>query len=33
MRKQGRRLAIVIDERQAPLGILTEERLLAPLMR
>lgn len=33
MRKQGRRLAIVIDERQAPVGILTEERLLEPLMR
>ncbi|MBE2282679.1 MAG: DUF21 domain-containing protein [Prosthecobacter sp.] len=33
MRKQGRRLALVIDERQAPVGILTEERLLEPLMR
>lgn len=33
MRKQGRRLAIVVDERQEPLGIITEERLLEPLMR
>jgi CBS domain containing-hemolysin-like protein len=32
MRKSGRRLAIVIDERQAPLGLITEERLLEPLM-
>ncbi|MCB1276887.1 CNNM domain-containing protein [Prosthecobacter sp.] len=33
LRKSGRRLAIVIDERQAPLGLVTEERLLEPLMR
>lgn len=32
MRKQGRRLAIVVDERQLPLGVITEERLLEPLM-
>ena len=32
MRKSGRRLAIVTDERHAPLGLITEERLLAPLM-
>lgn len=32
MRKQGRRLAIVLDERQSPLGLITEERLLEPLM-
>lgn len=32
MRKQGRRLAVVIDERQAPIGLITEERLLEPLM-
>lgn len=33
MRKQGRRLAVVMNERQEPMGILTEERLLEPLMR
>lgn len=33
LRKQGRRLAIVTDERQQPAGVITEERLLAPLMR
>lgn len=33
LRKQGRRLAIVTDARGLPAGILTEERLLAPLMR
>ncbi|MDI1312643.1 CNNM domain-containing protein [Prosthecobacter sp.] len=32
MRKSGRRLAIVVDERQQPLGLITEERLLEPLM-
>lgn len=32
MRKSGRRLAIVVDERQQPLGLITEERLLKPLM-
>ena len=32
MRKSGRRLAIVINERQQPLGLITEERLLEPLM-
>lgn len=32
LRKQGRRLAIVVDERQLPLGLITEERLLEPLM-
>jgi CBS domain containing-hemolysin-like protein len=32
MRKSGRRLAIVVDERQHPLGLITEERLLEPLM-
>lgn len=32
MRKSGRRLAIVIDERHSPLGLITEERLLEPLM-
>ncbi|MGV3663503.1 MAG: CNNM domain-containing protein [Prosthecobacter sp.] len=33
MRKQGRRLAVVVDERQQPVGIITEDRLLEPLMR
>lgn len=33
MRKQGRRLAVVVDERQQAVGIITEERLLEPLMR
>lgn len=33
LRKKGRRLAIVIDERHSPVGFVTEERLLAPLMR
>jgi CBS domain containing-hemolysin-like protein len=33
MRKQGRRLAIVVDARHSPLGLVTEERLLEPLMR
>lgn len=33
MRKQGRRLAVVMDERQQPVGVITEERLLEPLMR
>jgi len=33
MRKSGRRLAIVVDERQQPVGLITEERLLEPLMR
>lgn len=32
MRKQGRRLAIVVDERHSPVGFVTEERLLEPLM-
>ena len=32
LRKSGRRLAIVVDERQQPLGLITEERLLEPLM-
>jgi CBS domain containing-hemolysin-like protein len=32
MRKQGRRLAIVMDERQQPVGFVTEARLLEPLM-
>ena len=32
MRKSGRRLAIVVNERQQPLGLITEERLLEPLM-
>lgn len=32
MRKQGRRLAIIVDERHSPLGLVTEERLLEPLM-
>lgn len=32
LRKQGRRLAIVLDERQHPVGLITEEHLLAPLM-
>ncbi len=33
MRKQGRRLAVVVDEKQQPMGIITEDRLLEPLMR
>ncbi|MFC5453864.1 CNNM domain-containing protein [Prosthecobacter fluviatilis] len=33
MRKSGRRLAIVVDEKQQPVGLVTEERLLEPLMR
>lgn len=33
LRKKGRRLAIVIDERHSPVGFITEERLLAPLMK
>ncbi|WP_395741364.1 CNNM domain-containing protein [Prosthecobacter sp.] len=33
LRKSGRRLAIVLDERQQPVGLITEERLLEPLMR
>ena len=33
LRKSGRRLAIVVDEKQQPLGLVTEERLLEPLMR
>jgi CBS domain containing-hemolysin-like protein len=33
LRKQGRRLAIVTDERQQPAGVITEARLLEPLMR
>lgn len=33
MRKKGRRLAVVVDERQQPMGIITEDRLLEPLMR
>ncbi|HEY1052103.1 MAG TPA: CNNM domain-containing protein [Prosthecobacter sp.] len=33
MRKKGRRLAVVVDERQQPVGIITEDRLLEPLMR
>jgi CBS domain containing-hemolysin-like protein len=33
MRKQGRRLAIVMDERQQPVGFVSEARLLEPLMR
>jgi len=33
LRKQGRRLAIVVDERQHPVGLITEDHLLAPLMR
>ena len=33
LRKQGRRLAIVTDERHEPAGVVTEERLLEPLMR
>jgi CBS domain containing-hemolysin-like protein len=33
LRKSGRRLAIVVDDRQQPLGLITEEQLLAPLMR
>ncbi len=33
LRKSGRRLAIVVDDRQQPLGLITEERLLEPLMR
>lgn len=32
LRKQGRRLAIVIDDRLHPIGLITEEHLLAPLM-
>jgi len=32
LRKQGRRLAIVTDARQQPAGVITEERLLVPLM-
>ncbi len=32
LRKSGRRLAIVVDERQMPAGLITEERLLEPLM-
>lgn len=32
LRKSGRRLAVVVDERQQPLGLITEERLLEPLM-
>ena len=32
LRKSGRRLAIVVDDRQSPLGLITEERLLEPLM-
>ncbi len=32
LRKQGRRLAIVVDERQQPIGLVTEECLLEPLM-
>lgn len=33
MRKKGRRLAVVVSERQEPMGIITEDRLLEPLMR
>ncbi len=33
LRRQGRRLAIVTDERQQPAGVITEQRLLEPLMR
>jgi CBS domain containing-hemolysin-like protein len=33
LRKQGRRLAIVTDARGLPAGLITEEHLLAPLMR
>lgn len=33
LRKQGRRLAIVTDQRNLPVGLLTEEHLLEPLMR
>ncbi len=32
MRRQGRRLAIVADAQQSPLGLVTEENLLRPLM-
>lgn len=32
LRKQGRRLAVVVDTAQQPLGLVTEEGLLAPLM-
>lgn len=32
LRKQGRRLAIVLDDRQQACGVITEEQLLAPLM-
>lgn len=33
LRKQGRRLAIVTDARGLPAGLITEEHLLAPLMK
>jgi CBS domain containing-hemolysin-like protein len=33
LRKQGRRLAIVTDARGLPAGLVTEEHLLAPLMK
>ncbi|OYW29602.1 MAG: hypothetical protein B7Z47_04610 [Chthoniobacter sp. 12-60-6] len=32
LRKSGRRMAMVVDEKQQPLGLVTEERLLEPLM-
>ncbi len=32
LRKQGRRLAVVVDERHSPIGLVSEERLLEPLM-
>lgn len=33
MRKQGRRLAIIVDGNHSPIGLLTEEHLLEPLMK
>ncbi|MBL9178736.1 MAG: DUF21 domain-containing protein [Verrucomicrobiaceae bacterium] len=32
MRRQGRRLSVIVDEKDSPLGLVTEERLLEPLM-
>lgn len=32
MRRQGRRLAVIVDEKGSPLGLVTEDRLLEPLM-
>ena len=33
LRKQGRRLAIVTNDRDQPVGLITEDQLLAPLMQ